>query len=58
VDEPGVEIGLERGDAVVGGFAHLQPEELVEDGAVEPLDEAVRLRSSDPCAAVLDAIEV
>jgi hypothetical protein len=58
VDEPGVEIGLERLDAVVEGLAHLHREELVEDGAVEALDEAVGFRRPDPCAAVLDAVEV
>lgn len=44
VDEPGVEVGLQRVDGVVEGLAHLYPEELVEDGAVEALDEAVRFR--------------
>jgi hypothetical protein len=40
VDEPGIEIDLQRLDGLVEGLAHLHPEELVEDGAVEALDEA------------------
>ncbi|ANB32653.1 hypothetical protein A6024_00290 [Rhodovulum sulfidophilum] len=47
VDEPGVEIGLERLDGLVEGLAHLHAEELLEYRAVEPLDEAVGLRRPD-----------
>jgi hypothetical protein len=56
--EPLVEVGLQRLDAVAGLLAHLHPEELVVDRAVETLDEAVGLWASDLGAAVLDAVEV
>jgi len=58
VDERGVEVGLQRLDGLVEGLAHLHPEELVEHGAVEALDQAVRLRRSDLGAAVLDAVQI
>lgn len=58
VDEPGVEIGLQRIDGLVEGFAHLHPEQLVKDGAVEPLHESVGLRRPDLGLAMLDAVEV
>ena len=41
MDEPCVEVGLQRFDGLVEGFAHLNAEELVQHGAVEALDEAV-----------------
>jgi hypothetical protein len=56
--KPGVEIGLQRVHGVVEGLAHLHAEELVEDGAVEALHEAVRLGRFHLRAAVLDAVEV
>ena len=57
-DEPGVEIGLERFDGLVEGLAHLHPEELFEEDAVEAFDEAVGLGRSGLRAAMLDAVEV
>ena len=38
VDKPGVEIGLQRFDGLVEGFAHLHTKKLVQHGAVEALD--------------------
>lgn len=70
MDEPGVEIGLQRLDGFVEVVAHGDPEELVEDGAVEALDEAARHCprtdggqwlapwGADPGAAVFNAVEV
>ena len=58
MDEPGVEVGMHRLDAFVESLTHLHAEELVEDGTVEALDEAVGLRATDLGAAVLDAVEV
>lgn len=58
VDESGIEISLERLDAVVEGIAHSHAEELVEDGAVEAFDKAVGAGRSDASAAVLDAVDV
>ena len=56
--QSGVEVGLQRLDALVEVFAHLDTEELVERGAVEVLDEAVGLGRSDPGTTMLDAVEV
>ncbi|TDX32619.1 hypothetical protein EV657_103191 [Rhodovulum visakhapatnamense] len=58
VDEPGVEIGLERLDSLVEGLAHLHAEDLLQHPAVEALDEPVGLRRADLGAAVLDGVEV
>lgn len=58
VDEPGVEIGLERLNGLVKGLAHLHPEELVEHGAVEALHEAVGLGAADLRSPVLDVVEL
>src|SRR4051794_18898609 len=58
VDQPCIEIGLQRFDSFVEGLAHLHPEELVEDCAVEALDEAVGPGRANLGAAVLDAIQV
>ena len=54
----GIEVGLERFDALVEVLPHLDAEELVEHGAVEALDEAVGLGRSDPGTTMLDAVEV
>ena len=60
VVQPGIEIGLEQLDALIEGLPQLDPEELSQDRAVEPLHESVRLRrrtgSSGPnlTPAVLD----
>ena len=37
----GIEVGLERRHALVEGLAHLDAEELIENGAVDVLDETV-----------------
>ena len=58
VEEPGIEIGLQRLDGLVECLSHLHPEELVEDGAVEALDEAVGLRRADLGSSVLDAVQI
>ena len=41
VVQPGVEVGLQRLDAFVELAVHGGPEELLQHGAVEALDEAV-----------------
>ena len=58
VEEPGIEIGLQRLDGLVECLSHLHPEELVEDGAVEALDEAVGLRRADLGSSVLNAVQI
>ncbi len=58
VDEPSVEIGLQRPDSLSEVVAQLGPSELVEDSAVAALDEAVCARRADLGAAVFDAGEV
>ena len=44
VVQPGVQVGLQRLDTLVEAAAHLRLEELLEHGAMEALDEAVRAR--------------
>ena len=58
VGKPGIEIGLERLDAVVEAVPHGHAEELVEHGAVKALDKAIGAGRSDASAAVFDAVEV
>ena len=48
---------MERFDGVVDEFAHRNAKDLVEDGAVEVLDEAVDRERSDPCHAEFDTVE-
>ena len=57
VVQPGVEVGLERLDALVELAAHGGAEELLEHGAVEALDEAVGPGRADLRGAVLDVLE-
>ena len=54
VVQPGIEIGLEQLDTLVEGLPQLDPEELSQDRAVEPLHESVRLRGPNLTPAVLD----
>ena len=54
----GIEVGLVCLQTLVERFGHLDAEELVEDGAVEALGEAVGLGRSHPGTAMLDAVEV
>jgi hypothetical protein len=58
VKQPGVEISLQGLDGVVEVLPQVDPEELVEDGAVEALDEAVGPGRADFGAAVFDAVEL
>lgn len=58
VMHPGIEVAPERSDTLVERFAYLDAEELVEDGAVEALDEAVGFRVSNLRATMLDAVQV
>ncbi len=58
VDEPGVQIGLKRFDGLVECFAHLHPEDLIEDCAVEPLHKSVDLGRVDLRAATPDDVQV
>jgi hypothetical protein len=55
--QPGVEVGLERRDALVEPAAHRRPEELLQHRAVEALDEAVGAGRADPGLAVRDVVE-
>lgn len=57
-DEIGVESGLHFLDGLEPGAAAFDAEVLVEQGAVEALDDAVGLRSADLGLAVLDAFEL
>jgi hypothetical protein len=55
VDEPGVEVGLQRLDAGMKCLVYLRSEELVQYGAVEMLDKAVGARRANASLAMLDA---
>ena len=57
-DEVGVEHGLHLLDGLEPGAATFDAEVLVEQGAVQALDDAVGLRPLDPGLAVLDALEL
>ena len=57
VVEPGVEVGLERLDALIEPATHGGPEELLQYRAVEALDKAVGARRADPGLSVLDVVE-
>jgi len=57
VVQPSVEIGLSGFQRFVEGLAHLWLEELLQHGAVEALDEAVRFRRAYFGLAVLDLVE-
>src|SRR5262249_3630177 len=54
----GVENRLHLLDGFEPGAASLDPEVLVEQRAVQPLDDTVRLRALDPGGAVLDVLEL
>jgi len=56
-DEVGVEGGLHLLDGLEPGAAALDAEVLVEQGAVQPLDDAVGLGPLHPGEAVVDAFE-
>ena len=55
--QPGVELGLQGLGAVEQLLVHDRTEELLQHGAVEPLDEPVRPRAAHPGSAVLDVVE-
>lgn len=55
--EPCVEIRLQRLDGLVQRLAQLEAEELVQHGAVEAFDKAIRLRPAHLGAAVHDVVE-
>src|SRR5215469_5216471 len=57
VDQPGIEIGLQLADAVVDLLAEHDPIELVQDGAMEALADAIGLRALGLCAAVIDILD-
>jgi hypothetical protein len=57
VVQPGIEVGLERLDALVEPRAQAGPEELLQNRAIEALDEAVGARRADPGLTVLDVVE-
>lgn len=57
-DEELVENGLHLLDGVEPGAAALDAEVLVEQSAVEALDDAVRLRPLHPGRAVLDLLQL
>jgi hypothetical protein len=57
VVQPGVEVGLERLDALVEPAAHGRPEEFLQHRAVEALDEAVGLGRADLGLSVPDVVE-
>lgn len=57
-DQVGVEVGLHGFDAVVELLTPHDAEVLVQQGAVEALDEAVGLRPSHPGGSVLDLLEL
>lgn len=57
-DQVVVENGLHLVDGFEPGAATLDPEVLVEQGAVQPLDDAVGLRPLHPCGAVVDVLEL
>ena len=56
VDQPGVEVGLQLVDRVVDLLAEGNPVELVEDGAMEALANAIGLRALGLGAAVVDVL--
>ena len=56
--QEGVEIDLHLREVFIPGFAALDAEMFVEEGAVEALKIAVGLRPSDLGGAVLDAFEL
>ena len=45
LDQPGIEIGLQLVDCVIDLFAERHPIELVQDGAMEQLANAIGLRA-------------
>ena len=55
--QPLVEVGLEGINRFIEGGPKCDPKELVQRGAVEPLDEAIGLRLADLGAAMLDVVE-
>lgn len=55
--EPLIEIVLQVGDRLESLCTKDDAEELIEDGAVESLDEPVCLRSSNAARPVLDVVE-
>lgn len=57
-DEIAVENSLHLGDGFEPGPAALDTEVFVEKGAMEPLDDAVGLRTFDPGCLVLDVLEL
>lgn len=57
VDEPLVEILLQRLDNLAEFFAHLEAEELVGHGGIEVFDKTIRAGCLQPGLSVLDAIE-
>ena len=56
VDQPGVEVGLQLVDRVVDLLTEGNPVELVEDGAMEALANAIGLRALGLGAAVVDVL--
>ncbi len=55
--QPSVEFGLKRVDALEQGGVHHRQEELLENRAVEALDEAAGAPAADLGLAVLDVVE-
>ena len=58
VDEEGVEVLLHGLDGLVPVLSAGDPEVFIQQGAVQALDEAVALRSSDPGGAMFDALQL
>src|SRR6185295_18722046 len=56
-DQPGIKIGLQLVDAVVDLFAERDPIELVQDGAMEALADAIGLRALGLGSAVIDVLD-
>jgi hypothetical protein len=56
-DQPGIEIGLQLVDAAIDLFAERDPIELIQDGAMEALTDAVGLRALGLGAAVIDVLD-
>ena len=56
-DDPGIEVGLQLVDRPVDLLAEHHPVELVEDGAVKALTDAVGLRALGLGAGVIDVLD-
>jgi hypothetical protein len=55
--DPEIQVALQLLDGAIDFFAEGHPVELVEDGLVEPLDDAVGLRALGLGSAVIDVLD-